>query len=167
MVISPGFVPITRMALGIITKSGALKRGFYDTLKGYLALMAGAAATMLVYRIVAELSIKGKASYLEAGELTSYWTTITYSSVAASAAAGIAGGFLIATNRSVLTGGVMIALALIPSACLAAMALVVGEFSMSLDAFLRWLIDVGLVLAMSYGVFVWKRKKVYKREMIL
>ena len=167
MIISPGFVPIVRIALGIITKSGAFRRGLYDTFRGYLALMIGAAATMLVYKLTTEVGIQGKAGYLEPGELTSYWTNITLPSVVVSAAAGIAGGFLIATNRSVLTGGVMIALALIPSAALSAMGLVVGEFSMSLDAFLRWLIDLGLVLIMSYGVFAWKRKKVYKREMIL
>lgn len=167
MIISPGFVPIARMALGIITKSGAFRRGLYDTLKGYLPLMVGAALTMLAYNLLTELGIKGKQSYLEAGELTSYWTTVTISSVAVSMAAGIAGGFLIATNRSVLTGGVMIALALIPTAALTAMALVTGEYSLGLKAFLRWIIDVGLVLAMSYCVFAWKRKKVYKREMIL
>ena len=167
MIISPGFVPIARIALGIITKSGAFRRGLYDTGRGYLALMMGAAVTMLVYKLTTEVGIMGKAGYLESGELTSYWTTITLSSVVVSAAAGIAGGLLIATNRSVLTGGVMIALALIPSAALVAMCLVVGEFSMSLDALLRWLIDVGLVLGMSYGVFSWKRKKVFKREMIL
>lgn len=167
MIISPGFVPIARVALGTITKSGALKRGLKDTFKGYLALTVGAASTMLVYRLMTELSINGKAGYLEVGELTSYWTSISYSSVAVSTAAAIAGGLLIATNRSVLTGGVMVALALIPSAALAALALVVGEFSLSQKAFLRWLIDVGLVFVMSYGVFAWKRNKVYKREMIL
>jgi hypothetical protein len=167
MIISPGFVPIARVALGTITKSGALRRGLKDTFKGYLALIVGAASTMLVYRLMTELGINGMASYLEAGELTSYWTSISYSSIAVSAAAAIAGGLLIAPNRSILTGGVMIALALIPSAALAAMALVVGEFGLSQKAFLRWLIDVGLVFVMSYGVFAWKRNKVYKREMIL
>ena len=61
----------------------------------------------------------------------------------------------------------MIALALIPSAALASMALVTGDYSMSLAASFRWLIDVGLVLAMSYMVFAWKMKKVYKREIII
>lgn len=167
MIIAPGFVPITRMALGIITHSKALRRGLIDTVKGYLALMFGAAATMFVYRLVTELGLKGEASYLESGELTTYWTSITVSSVVVSAAAGIAGGLLIATKRSVLTSGVMIALALIPSASLSVMALVAGEFNLSGKAFLRWSIDLVLVLITSYAVLSWKRKEVHQREMIL
>lgn len=167
MVIAPGFIPITRMALGIITKSKAFQRGVLDTVKGYLALMVGAAATMLVYKFLDNTPLKGTASYLETGELVNYWTTITASSIAASAAAAIAGGLLIATKRSVLTGGVMIALALIPAACLSSMALVAGEYHLSQQAFLRWLIDLGLVLLLSYSVLAWKRKQIHKREMIL
>lgn len=167
MMISPGFVHIARMALGLITKSGALKRGLKDTLKGYLALLLGAAATMFVYKTTADLTIMGKVSYLETGELTSYWTSITLFSIATSVAAAIAGGFLIATNRSILTGGEMIALALIPSAALTSMALVVGEYRISFEAFLRWLMEIGLVMAMCFVVFAWKRKKIHKREMIL
>ena len=167
MVIAPGFEPISRIALGIITKSAAFKRGLYDTFKGYLALLLGAAATMLVYMLSTEKGLDGKATYLAAGELASYWTSITVSSVVVSAAAAIGGGLLIATKRSILTGGVMIALALIPAASLTSMALVAGEYAQSGKAFLRWLIDLALVLVMSYAVFAWKRKKVQKREMIL
>lgn len=167
MIIAPGFVPITRMALGFITKSGAFKRGLADTLKGYVALMLGAAATMLAYKYFGELSLQGKSSYLETGELTSYWTSITASSIAASAAAAVAGGVLIATKRSVLTSGVMIALALIPAASLCSMALVAGEYSLGLKAFIRLLIDLGLVLLLSYAVLAWKKKQIHNREMML
>lgn len=167
MIISPGFEPISRMALGMITKSSAFKRGLSDTIRGYLALMLGAAATMLVYHLTRATDLQGKASYLSAGELTTYWTTISLSSVAISAAAAFAGGLLIATKRSVLTGGVMVALSLIPAASLGSMALIAGDVSLSMKALLRWLIDLGLVLLMSFIVFAWKRRQVHKREMIL
>lgn len=167
MVVAPGYVPISRMSLGLITKSGAIRRGLFDTLKGYLAIMLGAAATMAVYRLFTDLGLAGKSTYLEVGELTKYWTTISVSSVVVSAAAGIIGGLLIATKRSVLTGGVMIALALVPAASLTSMTLVTGNFGLSQKALLRWLIDVGLVIITSYAIFAWKKKEVQKREMIL
>lgn len=167
MIIAPGFVPITRMALGIITKSKAFHRGLLDTLKGYLALIVGAAATMLVYKFFSDINLEGNASYLSAGELTAYWTSITTSSVVVSAAAAIGGGLLISTKRSVLTSGVMVALALIPAASLSGMALVVGQYNLSLIAFIRFIIDLLLVIILSYVVLAWKHKQVHKREMIL
>ena len=53
--------------------------------------------------------------------------------------------------------GVMIALALIPSASLVGMALVSGEFGLAGQAWMRWLVDVGCVVLGSAAVFGAKR----------
>lgn len=107
-----------------------------------------------------------EASYLPAGVLVSYWSTITASSVIVSAGASAAGALLIATHRSVLTAGVMIALALIPSASVAAMALVAGNPDLAVKGLLRWSIDAALVAVLSGLVFLWKRHRVQRRNMI-
>ena len=165
MVVAPGFEPIVRIPLGLITNNIAWKRGVTDTLKGYAALMAAAALTTLALQALGQDTLDGKASYLAEGALLSYWTKITVSSVIVSAAAGFAGALVIAAHKSVLTAGVMIALALIPTASLTGMALAVGEFHIAQQAALRWLLDVALVAASSVFVFLWKKSSVHRRNM--
>jgi uncharacterized membrane protein len=167
MVIAPGFEPISRISLGVASKSNAWKRGISNTAAGYGALLAGAIFATMVLNTSGIPPILGKSSYLPAGSLLYYWSNITMSSVAISSAAGIAGALLIATNRSVLTAGVMIALALIPSFSIFGMAIMSGEIILAGQSLLRWSIDVIIVISFSLLVFSWKRFRVHKRRMLL
>lgn len=165
MVVAPGFEPIVRIPLGLITDNVTWKRGVTDILKGYAALIVAAALTTLALQALGQDTLDGKASYLAEGALLSYWTKISMTSVIVSAAAGFAGALVIAAHKSVLTAGVMIALALIPSATLLGMALAEGEFYIAQQAALRWLLDVALVAAFSLLVFLWKKYSVHRRNM--
>lgn len=79
----------------------------------------------------------------------------------------MAGALVVATNRSVLTIGVMIALSLVPTAAITGMALVTGDWALSGRGLLRWLIEVGSVALFSTLVFIWKRVQVQQRKMML
>ena len=74
-------------------------------------------------------------------------------SVVIALAAPAAGAALVAAQRSVLSAGVMSALALIPSASITGMALVLGEFSLAGKAAVRWTVDVACVLLGGAAVF--------------
>jgi hypothetical protein len=164
MLIAPGFQPIVRVALGIVGRSGAWRRGLADIVRGYASLAAGAAATAILLRALGESAVgRSEASYLPAGVLLSYWTTITVPSLVVTAAAGVAGALLIATNRAVLTAGVMIALALVPGATIAAAAAVEGELVMAANGAARWLVEVVLILLTSVLVLQWKQSRVHRR----
>ncbi|WP_266206218.1 DUF389 domain-containing protein [Pontibacter kalidii] len=165
MVVAPAFEPIVRIPLGLITSNIAWRRGVTDTLKGYAVLIAAAALTTFVLQALGQETLDGKASYLAEGALLSYWTSISVSSALVSAAAGLAGALVIAAHKSVLTAGVMIALALIPSAALMGMALAAGEWNIAEQAALRWLLDVTLVAVFSAIVFLWKKSSLHKRNM--
>lgn len=167
MVIAPGFEPITRLSLGVMAQGEAWQRGLSDTAKGYVALIVGAALATVVLRLLGQSPLGGEASYLPARVLISYWTTITASSLIVTAVASAAGALLIATNRSVLTAGVMIALALVPAAAITGMALVSGDMALAGQGALRWGIDVGLVAILSALVLLWKRARVQRRKMML
>jgi len=93
--------------------------------------------------------------------------SITFSSLAATALASIAGALLAATNRSVLTGGVMVALALIPSATDTGMGIVAGEWTVAGRALLCWVIEAGLVFIFPIAFFAWKQRRVQRRKMML
>ena len=167
MLIAPGFEPITRVGLGTIGRSAAWRRGLSDTMKSYSILVVAAAVTTLVLRGMGKNPLGGEESYLPAGVLISYWTSITLPSLVVTAAASIAGALLISTNRSVLTGGVMIALALIPAATLTGMGVVAGDWGVSSRALMRWIIEVSFVCLFSIGTFAWKQWRVQKRKMLM
>jgi uncharacterized membrane protein len=166
MLIAPGFEPITRIGLGTVTRSAAWRRGLADTLKGYAALVLGAAGTTLALLALGKEPLGGEATYLPAGVLISYWTTMTLPSLLVTVVASIAGAVLIATNRSVLTGGVMVGLALIPAATIGSMALVAGEARIGGQALLRWLVEAGCVGLFAIVVFALKKRRVQKRQML-
>ncbi len=167
MLIAPGFQPIVRIALGIVGKGESWRRGITHTFQGYLALAAGAAAAALLLQVLGKSALGSEASYLPAGVLISYWTTISVSSVVVACIAGAAGALLIATNRAILTAGVMVALALVPGAAIAALATTSGEFEIAAIGALRWLMEVGLVLLTSILVLAWKQSRVHRRSMLL
>jgi uncharacterized membrane protein len=167
MLIAPGFQPIVRIALGIVGKSGAWRRGVSHTLQGYLALAGGAAGTALFLQAIGKSPLGSEASYLPAGVLISYWTSITMPSVVVTSVAGAAGALLIATNRAVLTAGVMVAVALVPGATIAALAIVSGDLDVAASGVLRWLTEAGLVLLASMLVLFWKRSRVHRRSTMM
>lgn len=167
MLVAPGFMPIMRISLGLVSGSSPIwKRGVSDTLLAYVVLIIVAAITTFIMKASGMVPLPGKADYYELSKpLVSYWTTITATSVAASAAACLAGSVLIASKRSVFTSGVMIALALVPSASLVGMALVMGDTSTAGQAMLRFLTDVGLILVISFCYFSVLKAIKLKRNM--
>lgn len=167
MLIAPGFEPITRIGLGLVTGSQASKRGAHDLLRLYLALMLGAAVTTLMFLAAGKPPLSSEPGYLGDSALLTYWTSLTLTSTVVTAMSAIAGAILVATNRSVLTAGVMTGLALIPAMTIAVMALIVGEWAVCGLAIVRWLIDCVLVLLLSVLVFVWKRHSVQGRPNML
>lgn len=167
MVVAPGFEPIVRISLGLVTRSRSWRRGLVDSLESYAALIAGAAATAFLLRLLGQSPLHGQGTYLPAGILVSYWTSLTVSTLLVTIAASVAGALLIMVNRSVLTAGVMIALALIPSAALVGMALVAGDWNLLSKSLLRWTVDSGAVLILSAVVFAWKQVRLGQRKMML
>ncbi len=167
MVIAPGFEPLIRITLGVVTQSRAWIRGLRFTAQGYVALLLGAALAALVMRATGISLLSEEGYYADPHVLVSYWTSLTVPSLLVSSVASVAGTIFVASNRSVLTAGVMIALALIPSATMVSIALVAASWSVAGQALLRWAVDAALVLIFSALVFMWKRYRLHRRRMTL
>lgn len=159
MIIAPGFQPFARFMLGLVNGSRASwTGGLVDVGRAYVALVTGSAiAALLGLAFGASALESGLPSYLESGTLVAYWTTVTWTGVAVGTVAAICGGLLMSINRTVLTAGVMVALALVPSASLVTMSIVAGDFAMAGAALMRFLVEVVLVLVGSALVFGGKR----------
>jgi uncharacterized membrane protein len=166
MLIAPGFLPMVRVSLGMVAESPSWRRGLIDILKGYAALAAGAAGATLLLVALGKPPLGEEASYLPAGTLISYWMSITGPSVAVSFVSGVVGTILLTTGRSVLTAGVMVALALVPGASLVGMGAVAGDLNVVGGGALRWTVDAVIVIITSLMVLLWKRASVHKRPML-
>lgn len=164
MIIAPGFEPAATVASGLVFKGRQeTKRAIVSIMKGYAVMVfsSGIAAFFMLNE-----GSPDSTSYLTKGVLTQYWANITPSSFFIAVAASVAGGVLIITNRSTLTAGVMVALALIPSSALMGISAYKGDWPVFMQSFLRLILELSLITVCCVSVFLYKKKKVHRRESI-
>ena len=161
MVIAPGFEPLLRLTLGFVGGPRVLAtRGADSALAGYLALALGAGLTLLALNTVDS----GTPPDLAHRSLVRYWTTLTPAGIVLSIIASAAGALVVVTQRSVLTAGVMIALALTPGMSIASMALVAGDPQLAVQGLVRWAVDALAVVAVGAVVVGLKQAIVHRRQ---
>lgn len=161
MVIAPGFEPLLRLPFGLVAGPRVLaSRGAASTAAGYLALMLGGALALVTLRALDP----GGSAELEARSWIRYWSQVTASGALVALIAGTAGALTVTAQRSVLSAGVMIALALIPSLTITAMALVSGDLPLAARSLIRWLVDVAAVVLSGAVVLGLKQATVHRRK---
>ena len=161
MVIAPAFEPLVGLPFGLIAGPRRLVgSGLRSTASGYLMLAGGAALSVLILQLVDP----SRSAELETRSWVQFWSTPTATGIVASTFAGAAGAFVVSGQRAVLTTGVMIALALIPSMAIAGMAVAVGDFSLAGRGFIRWAIDAALVIIASGIVTLVKRVYLHRHR---
>jgi hypothetical protein len=159
MIIAPGFQPIARFALGLINRSGAWRGGLIDVFRAYGALITGASvAALSSWLLGVDPLDAGLGTFFEPDLLVTFWSTITWAGIGTTVAAAVCGGVLISLNRTVLTAGVMVALALVPSAALVPMSLVAGDLGLAGRSLARFALEAAIVLVASMAVFAYKRR---------
>ena len=143
MVIAPGFQPLVRLPFSLIEgRPAGLRQGVASTTAGYAALVLGAGLCLVALQWV-----EGQPyPRLDERQWIQYWSTVSSTGVVVALAASAAGAAIIAAQRSVLTAGVMIALALVPGMAIAGMAMFSGEWLLAGKGALRWAVDAGCVL---------------------
>jgi hypothetical protein len=163
--LAPGFGAVVRISLGLVNKHTTWKQGLKDVFAGYAALLIGATITAVGLKITGTNVLIGSSSYLPQDKLVDYFTTITVESVLVSVLAAIIGTILILTNRTLLTAGVMMLLALVTSASIATMAFVQGDYAMGFQAVGRWFLEFFIIAGISAVVFLIKKHTVMNRNM--
>ena len=163
MLIAPGFEPLLRIPFGLIGGPRELAtRGLVSTLAGYLALAVGAALTYLILRTVdpATSPVLATRSWVQ------FWSEVTPTGVFVAVVGGVTGAIVITTQRSTLTAGVMIALALIPTMSLVGMASVSGDWELAGRGFVLWAVNVIAVIAASAATFALKQIVVHRGKVL-
>lgn len=163
MLIAPGFEPLLRIPFGFIGGPRALAaRGLIASLSGYACLALGAGLTFLLLRAVDA----SQSSDLHTRSWVEYWSHITPTGVLVALVGGVTGAVVITTQRSTLTAGVMIALALIPTMALAGMAGIIGDWELAGRAFVLWAVNVVAVLAASGATFGLKQLLIHRGKVL-
>ena len=165
MLVAPGFEPISRAVMGIVAKHRDWVRGSVDVLKGYIVLVAGGIAGAFIASLFQNDVLPGTSTYLSSGSLVNYWMSFSPTSIMVSIVASLVGGIIIMSNKSLLTAGVMVALALIPSGTLVGMWLFEGNFELAGKALVRLLLEIAIVAVFTAVIFLWKRFSTHKRDM--
>ncbi len=159
MLIAPGFEPLLRIPFGLIGGPRELaQRGLLSTLAGYVALFVGAALTYLFLRWLDP----GSSPDLTTRYWARYWSDTTAIGAFVAFVGGITGAIVITTQRSTLTAGVMIALALVPTMALVGMASVYADWKLAGGALILWLVNVVAVLVASAITFGLKQIVVHR-----
>lgn len=161
MIIAPAFEPLARLPFALVTGARELiSTGVTSILAGNALLVLGAAlATLLL-----EIWGTRPAVPLAEQQWMTYWSTPTFAGLLVSAFGAVAGAVIIGGQRAVLTTGVMITLALIPSMALVGMGIATADFSIAGQGLLRWLMDAALVIAMSAAVFRLKHRYLHRER---
>jgi hypothetical protein len=163
MLLAPGFEPISRVALSLLTGAEKLSLSLGTAVKGHVALFAGAFVGALFLLALDRLPPQ-EGSLLSPDVLLAFWGGFSPTSLAVSVVAATAGALVVAANRSVLTGGAMVGLSLVPAPALVALGLFMGDGGLAGRGLLRWVVDATLVFALSLAVFGWKRATMQKRR---
>jgi len=160
MLIAPGFEPILRVVFGVMGDRHSVRASLASMTLGYLALCAAAAAVLPLALMFA--GIEG--DDLGSLEWAVYWSSIEPGGVFTSLLAGTAGGVIVASRMKILATGVMVALALVPSAALVGMGLAVGDATIALGAAARWMVEAGCVTAGGGAIILLKRTLLHHRR---
>ena len=163
-VIAPGFEPIAKIPLGLVTGNGSvIRRGLLSMLAGYAALIGAAALTFTGLLGVGSVSITDFTSNPEVGHLAHP----TGRELSVSSFGALAGGLIIAAYRRSVIAGALIALVLIHAAALIGLSMVIGRWDLALAGAERFGLDSLIVVVGCGVVFGLKQLLVHRRKPIV
>lgn len=160
MLVIPGFAPLLDIPFGLVLGNRHMIRlGLRSTAIGYAVFALSAAAAFHVLRLTGQTSV----SAFLGMPMVQYWTSFSLSGALVSLAAAAAGATIVPTHRSVLTAGVMVALALVPGAAIFGIGLSVGLWETAVRGGLHWLRELATILAAGLVLFSAKNRLIHRR----
>lgn len=159
MVLAPGFEPLLRIPFAFVAPRVHAARGAVATLGGYGTLVAS--AFLFTFLMAA---IEPSDALLRDRAWVRFWSSTGPASVLMAIVGGLAGAATVSADRPVLTAGVMIALALVPSSAIVGMSLAAWDLELMGGAVVRWLTDAVLVATAGGLLFALKKRFGHRRE---
>lgn len=164
LMIAPAFQPVIRISLGLFTRNDAWRRGLRDAALGYAAVIVGAIVGALLIQATSPPLLKGSTAYEAVAPLVRFWTSLGIPGAFVGLLGGFIGAVVVASGRLLLTAGVTVALALVPTATMIGVALVAGDVGVMGEALARFLAEVLFTLVGSSFAWAWIRGRIQPRS---
>ncbi|MBD2752381.1 DUF389 domain-containing protein [Spirosoma validum] len=163
-VIAPGFEPIAQIPLGLVLNNfHTIKRGLRSVLMGYGTLILASVLTFLLLRWLGAASeeefVRNQAVDMMAHPSTK--------DIIVSICGTLSGAIIIASYRRSIIAGALIAMVIISAAAMIGVSIACGQWSLALEGAERFGLDVALIVASCYVVFMAKQQLLHKRKPIV
>ena len=159
-VIAPGFEPIARIPFGVaLRQRDLIRRGIGSVIAGYVVLVITSALLFLVLRLTGTLSV---ADVLHSSQVYKV-SHPGHLDMLLSVGGATAGIIMTLGYRRGLMPGPLMAMALIPAASIAGVALVAGEPLLFFHALKRLGIDMALIIVLGLAIVFIKQVTVHRR----
>jgi hypothetical protein len=161
-IVAPAFEPVVSIPFGIVLRLRRVaQRALLATLAGYAALIAAAAATSLILRVVGQ---EGASTLQHPG--VAQVIGIQPAGAVISLGCAVAGALMVVSLRDIYVVGPLIGLVLVPAAAAIGSAAALGEWREVAAAGGRVGFDVAVVLVAGTGMFWFKQRAFHKRRPI-
>ena len=163
-VLSPGFDPLAKIALGVLhRRTHLMVYGLRNSLLGYLTLILFADLSFWVMQLSGVTTI---AEFIGNPEVESL-SNPGPKQYLMSLGGALAGGIIVASYRESFIAGAMMALASIHSAAMIGVSLVAGDWEHAWQGVERFGLDALLVIGSCYVVFALKQRFIHRRAPIV
>lgn len=163
-VVAPGFEPIAKVPLGLVLKNlHTVKRGLKSAFMGYGILILASALTFALLRWI------GAASDGEfiSNQAVKMMSDPSAKDITVSLCGTLSGAIIIASYRRSIIAGALIAMVIISAAAMIGVAVACGQWDLALEGLERFGLDVALIIASCYIVFIVKQQFLHKRKPIV
>lgn len=159
-IVSPGFEPVAKVALGITLKRwNVVRRGLVSALAGYAVFIVTAGLAFLLLRWTGAVAL----SEFTANSELKHLASPTAKEILLSSAGALAGAVIMAAYRRSVIAGALVALVIIPAAAAMGMALAAGRVDLAGQALERFALDAALIVVAGILVFGVKQRIVHRR----
>jgi hypothetical protein len=160
-IIAPAFEPVAKFTQALVLRNFAVcGRALLAIAVGYAVLFLGALG---VFFALSRADVDHYRALLHAQEVVPE-LMLRLGPLVTSAGAAIAGIIMVVSLRDLYVVGPLMVLVIIPGLALAAASLAVADVSTALGALRRVGADLGLVVVLGGGVFLWKQRSVHRRR---
>ncbi|WP_420148330.1 DUF389 domain-containing protein [Spirosoma sp.] len=163
-IVAPGFEPIAKIPLGLaLNNFHTVKRGLKSVVMGYGLLILASVLTFASLRWLGATNVD-KFVKNQAVEMMSNPST---KDVIVSICGTLSGAIIIASYRRSIIAGALIAMVIISAAAMIGAAIACGQWNLVREGAERFGLDVCLIIASCYVVFITKQKFLHKRKPIV
>lgn len=163
-IVAPGFEPIAKIPLGLaLNNFHTVKRGLKSAVMGYGLLIL---ASVMTFALLRWLGVTSQDEFVR-NQAVEMMANPSAKDIIVSLCGTLSGAIIIASYRRSIIAGALIAMVIISAAAMIGAAVACGEWDLVFEGAERFGLDVALIIASCYIVFIAKQQFLHKRKPIV